>query len=309
MEEWFDKRQSFAYGLMFGASGLFGSFLPTVYTRLLHRFGRKITLLSHGAGILLLVTGALLCIDHRIPLKKVVKRQVAAPTNTNFFKKGSFYFLGVSVFVQALVLNLPAIYLPSFVVDIGSNHTSGAIALSMFNLATASGQISFGLFADHKHSFYSTLFLSTIISGLSAILLWSEAKTLTAVIIFAIIYGASSGGYGILRSRFAIEVTGKEDREQMLTVLGLFTAMRGAGNVAGGFFGERLVDEKVPVLLTAYGLDKFTPLVVFVGLSMLFAGLSGAVQYLNSGYQNDWNCTKIRYSQRHTKERISGDIV
>jgi MFS family permease len=294
---------------MFGASGLFGSFLPTVYTRLLHRYGQKITLLSHGAGVLLLTTGALLCIDHRVPLEKEVKRQVAVPTSVDFLKKGSFYFLGVSVFVQALVLNLPAIYLPSFAVDIGSSHTTGAIALSMFNLATASGQVSFGLFADHKNSFYSTLFLSTIISGLSAVLLWSEAKTLTSTIIFAVLYGAASGGYGILRSRFAMEVTGKEDKEQMLMVLGLFTATRGAGNVAGGFFGERLVDENVPVLLTAYGLDKFTPLVVFVGLSMLLAGLLGAMQYLNRGYQNNRESSKIRNPQRHTKERMSGDTV
>ncbi|KAH7120867.1 major facilitator superfamily domain-containing protein [Dendryphion nanum] len=293
MSEWFDKRQSFAYGVMFGASGLFGSFLPTVYTKLLHTYGQKITLICHGGGVLVLTTSALLCIGHRTPLEHKLPATAAQTYQRyDFWKKVSFYLLGFSVFVQAVVLNLPAIFLPSFVTELNFTPTQGAIALSMFNLATASGQVGFGLFADHRNSFYSTVFLSTAISGLASLFLWGEAKTLTASIIFAfghttnnpilLVYGISSGGYGILRSRFASTVVGdKNEKEQILLVLGLFTATRGAGNVAGGFLGERLVDENVHVKLTAYGLEKWMPLVLCVGVGMLVAGLMAVAQYLN----------------------------
>lgn len=69
MSEWFDERQSFAHGIMFGASGLFGSFIPTIYTKLLHSFGQQVALLVHGGGVLILTMGVLIWIDHRIPIR------------------------------------------------------------------------------------------------------------------------------------------------------------------------------------------------------------------------------------------------
>lgn len=147
MAEWFDKRQSFAYGVMFGASGLFGAFLPAVYTRLLEKFGHKITLLSHGAGVLVLTTIALLCVSHRVPLDKSTNSTSKAPIGYGYLRKASFYLLGGSVLAQALVLNIPAIYLPSFTIDLNYNSTKGSITLSMYNLASAMGQLIFGLLA------------------------------------------------------------------------------------------------------------------------------------------------------------------
>ncbi|KAF2010556.1 MFS general substrate transporter [Aaosphaeria arxii CBS 175.79] len=295
MSEWFDKRQSFAYGIMFGSSGLCGSFMPTVYSKLLHASGQRFTLLVYGSGVLVLTTGALLCVGHRIPLNErgtlheAEKMHPPSSSNYDFWTKASFWLLGGSVIVQACVLNLPAIYLPSFVTDLQYSPAQGAIALSMFNLSTASGQVGFGLFADHRSSFYSTLIMSTIVSGLSSLLYWGEVKSLSASVIFATMYGASSGGFGILRSRFAGTVVGDSgDREQILIVLGLFTAARGAGNVAGGFIGQGLVDEDISVQWRSYGLQKWMPLILFVTAGMLLAGALGGLQQVHQRLGARW---------------------
>ncbi|KAL6712132.1 hypothetical protein ACN47E_000009 [Coniothyrium glycines] len=287
MSEWFDRRQSFAYGIMFGASGLFGALMPGIYTKLLHSFGQRITLLSHGAGVLLLVVGAMFCIDHRIPLRKLEseseKTDVISPTPApfDFWKKTSFWLLGCSILTQAFALNLPPIYLPSYITDLHYTPAQGAIALSLFNLATTSGNIGFGLYTDNRNSFFSTVFLSTIIGGFANILFWAEAKTLFATVVFAVIYGIFSGGFGILRSRFAATVVGDaKDKQQILMVLGIFTATRGAGNVAGGFMGQSLVNEHVHAQWRIYGLRKWMPLMLFIGASMLCAGMFAGILYL-----------------------------
>ena len=130
---------------------------------------------------------------------------------------------------------------------------------------------------------YSTALLSTAISGLACLVFWGEAKTLTAAIIFAFIYGAASGGYGVVRSRFSKTVIGNDDKDQILLVLGLFTATRGAGGVIGGVIGGRIVDEdaSVHIKLSVWALGKWIPLVIFVGVGMLVAGVLVLVQYVN----------------------------
>lgn len=144
--EWFDKRQSFAYGVLFGASRLFGSFLPFVYTSALHRFGQRRTLIGHGCSVLLLTISALFCIRPRVPLPPY-QRKIELKKNYDFVRKTSFYLLGAAVVIQGLVLNLPAIYLPSFTTDLNYSPIQGAITISLFNLSTWGGQIGFGMLA------------------------------------------------------------------------------------------------------------------------------------------------------------------
>ena len=51
--------------------------------------------------------------------------------------------------------------------------------------------------------------------------------------------------------------------------------------MVGGLIGERTVDEEVHIKVTVYGLEKWTPLVIFVGVGMLVAGVLVVAQYVN----------------------------
>ncbi|KAF2115462.1 major facilitator superfamily domain-containing protein [Lophiotrema nucula] len=280
MSEWFDKRKSFAYGVMCADIGIGGTFLPTVYSKLLHRYGYRTTLLGWAVAVLVFTTPALLCIRHRVP--PAARSEATAPraSNFSFFLKPSFYLLGASVFIQGMMVDLPGTYLPSFATDLQLNPTQGALALSMLNLATATGQISFGLFADWSGSFYPSLFLSTILSGLASLLIWGWSSIIASLIIFALIYGFSAGGYAVLRGRFSATVVGNEhDVSQGLMIFGVYTGIRGLGNIASGFVGTALVDERVQAQ-RGYAWKKWVPLVVFIGLGMFVAAVLGGAQYL-----------------------------
>ncbi|KAF2730721.1 MFS general substrate transporter, partial [Polyplosphaeria fusca] len=270
VDGWFDKRQSFAYGVMYGMSRLIETFLPFVYVASLHSFGQRGTLLGHGCGALLLSTIALFCVRPRTP-EPPKQQPVESTRDYSFAKRASFYLLGSSTILQALVLNLPAIYLPSFTTELGYSAAQGAITIAMFNLATWVGGFCFGLLADHRRSFYSSLFLGTVLSGLIVIFFWAEAKSLMAIVVFAFIYGWASGGFVSLRSRFANTIVG-DSKDQAMTVFGTFTIARGVRLITiGGFIGQALVDESVERRLMDYRMRKWVHLMLFVGFGMLAA--------------------------------------
>lgn len=84
-----------------------------------------------------------------------------------------------------------------------------------------------------------------------------------------------------MRSRLANTVIGNElNKEQALTVFGIFTAGRGASSVAGGFIGQTLVNESMQIQFMAYGMRKWTPLIFFIALGMLAVAVLGLVQWL-----------------------------
>ena len=131
------------------SSGIFGSFLPVVYTKILGLYGQKVTLLAHGIAVLTLGIIALTCIRYRIP-PPASTRKNGIKTGTfnmrfSFVKKASFYLLCLAVLIQAIVVSPPATYLPSFATDLGYSETQGALALGMFSLTTAIGQTGGGI--------------------------------------------------------------------------------------------------------------------------------------------------------------------
>ncbi|KAF2117630.1 major facilitator superfamily domain-containing protein [Lophiotrema nucula] len=313
MAEWFDKRQTFAYGMVMSSSGIFGSFLPIVYIKALESYGQKITLIAHGIVVLILGCIALSCIRYRITPTKTTPKTSHNTTNTSnvnnrysFIRRTSFYLLGLAVLIQAIVVSPPATYLPSFATDLGYSAMEGALAMGMFSLATAVGQIGGGIITDLRRSFDLTTLLSTTLSALAALLLWPEAKTIVAIIIFGSLYGLVSGSFSPQRPRFAAAVimgdaftrpppstSGSsdpshgtpsmdpppsrtdEDKEKILLVMGIYTATRGVGQVIGGFIGTALVNDNAKVDEGAYGLKKWTPLIIFVGGGMVLACAAG----------------------------------
>lgn len=279
MPDWFEKRQSFAWGVVFGTSGIFGSFIPTVHTILLERFGQKITLLVHALSVFSITTIALCCIKSRLP-GGLAARKKDSSFSQDYWRNPSFYILAASVLIQATVLNIPGIFFPSFAIDLKYTTTQGAVVLSTFNLSTAGGQILSGIIADLQKSFYLSLFLSTSGSALTILLLWAEAKTLAALLIASSVYGLFAGGYGTLRSRFARAVCEVENEESTLVVFGIYTAVRGAGNVAGGFIGSATLNESIQVEQMEYALKKWIPLVILVGAGMSASAAFGVVQWL-----------------------------
>ena len=115
----------------------------------------------------------------------------------------------------------------------------------------------------------------TIGAAAEVLVIWGFAHNLWSLIIFAILYGATAGGYAVLRPRFAEAIVGDETKkEQNLLVFGILTALRGAAIIASGFVAETQLDESADIA-SGYGGGKWRDVILYTGIVMLCSSLGG----------------------------------
>jgi MFS family permease len=119
------------------------------------------------------------------------------------------------------------------------------------------------------------MLVGTVGAAVEVLVIWSYARDLWSLVIFAILYGATSGGYAVLRPRFADAIVGDEtDKEQNLLVFGVLTALRGAAIIASGFIAEIQLDEATEIT-RGYGGGKWRDVILYTGIVMLCSSLGG----------------------------------
>jgi MFS family permease len=115
----------------------------------------------------------------------------------------------------------------------------------------------------------------TIGASVEVLAIWGFARNLWSFVIFAILFGATAGGYAVLRPRFAEAiVSNSKDKEQTLLVFGILTALRGAAIIASGFVVATRLNEEAPVA-SEYGGGKWKDGILYTGIVMFASSLSG----------------------------------
>lgn len=117
------------------------------------------------------------------------------------------------------------------------------------------------------------LLLSTVIPTVAVLLVWGFAYAYWTLAVVSILFGGFSGGYVVLRNRFATAVIGNSDHpNQELIVSGLIMFVRGCASVASGFIGAAVVGHGQSSDITHdYGAGRWRSLVLTVGI---LSGLS-----------------------------------
>ncbi|KAL8782483.1 MAG: hypothetical protein Q9195_009632 [Heterodermia aff. obscurata] len=296
--EWFDKRMSLAYGFMSvsqqppnishtinmesgrcGTGGLSGAVLPPLYTFCLDRHGYKATLIGWSIASFVLTASGLLSITPRLPPTQAPKPKFS---DFEFLQKPLFWILLTATAIQGLANYMPSLYLPSYAIDMGLSSAKGSLLASLLNLAQAIGQPLQGLLADYHNSFYPPMILSTLGSGVEALLIWGFSHTLWSLSLFAFLYGATAGGYAVLRPRFAAAIVA--NKEQSLLIYGILTAVRGAAVVASGFVASAQLDEGAKVT-KGYGAHKWLRVVVYTGVTMVVASLGAVAVFVRPSWK------------------------
>ncbi|KAI1321508.1 major facilitator superfamily domain-containing protein [Xylariaceae sp. FL0255] len=287
LDDWFEERKSFAYGIICGAGAAGGAGFPPAYTVALNKYGYKATLIGFGLITFVVTALGLLLVKSRTPPEKAIK-----PTwqDVDFVRKPLFLVFLASTLVQGIAHYGPSAYLPSIGVEFGLSNTQGALLVSLLNLAQAIGQPLQGAIADSNASFYVPLLISTIGGGGSSLLIWAFARKLYSLVIFSLVFGATAGGYAVLRPRFARAVLGTDGkalpeadssenldetiarhRNKSMLIFGIFTAARGAAIIASGFIDVTLVRNEY-TSLAGYGLGpRWRDLIIFTGVVMTSA--------------------------------------
>jgi MFS family permease len=127
------------------------------------------------------------------------------------------------------------------------------------------------------------MMISTIGSSVEVLTIWGFSHKLWSLSIFALLYGATAGGYAVLRPRFATAIIGHvDDKDQSLLVFGVLTAVRGAGMIASGFIASSQLDQSVSIT-NGYSGHRWLKIVVYTGVTMGAASLGIVGIFLRPG--------------------------
>ncbi|KAL8961519.1 MAG: hypothetical protein Q9183_005298, partial [Haloplaca sp. 2 TL-2023] len=266
MNEWFILRRGLAFGIIAAATGVSGIVMPFALAALLDKYGYPTTLRAMAVAFTVLTGPILPMIKGRLPLSKTVATK---STDFSFLKKPLFYFYALSVLCQGLGHYFPTLYLPLYANSLGYNPSIGALFLALFSLAQVIGQVLVGYLTDRK---VSVRFLALILPGVSCIAiltLWGLAKSLSPLIIFALIYGLFAGSYLVLWAQMGMELG--DNQNVALTTFGIFAFLKGVGNVITGPIGADLILQGTDIAV--YGLEKYTWIVAYCGVCMFVCSM------------------------------------
>ncbi|KAE9398983.1 MFS general substrate transporter [Gymnopus androsaceus JB14] len=276
--EWFSKKKGLANGVIFSGTGVGGVITPFLVENLLNKYGRKTTLLSLAVAFLVFSIPCLPFLKPRLPVAQVVDVRAI---NTRFLTYSPFWILFAANILQGLGSFLPSLYLPTFASDLKLGTTSGTLALAFINGASVPGLVFLGWLSDLLDVRWSIL-LSSLGSALSVFFLWGFTESLAPLLTFACVYGFLAQSWSALWPRFVATADG-DDPRQASTLMGIFVAGRGIGNVLSAPIASGLLH---PWYLTnkshaaAYGFEGYGPLIMFTGLTLLVSSLGTGYRVL-----------------------------
>ncbi|KAE8137269.1 major facilitator superfamily domain-containing protein [Aspergillus pseudotamarii] len=292
IDEWFIRRRSLAYGIYFACSSIAAAIIPPVMRVLLAKYSAKATLIGWGIFVAVVLSIALIGVRPRLPsssrsAENEKENPLSGQFSYGFLRKPLFWLVLLSNVLQALSQYLPSVYIPSYATAvIGASSASASALLAIYNIASAICQPFLGLLADKRGILYPLL-LSTLVPAIAVLCIWGFATKYGLLALVCILFGGLSGGYVVLRNRFATTIVGNSDRpNEELIVSGLIMFFRGGATIASGFVATAVssAGEDRGLHKGSYGAGQWLPLILTVGI---LTGVSciGALGFLREDKQ------------------------
>lgn len=262
LDEWFIQRRGFAYGFLYAGGGISGAGLPFLSEWLLSTTGHRMTLrVFAGIQFIALFAGILLLRPRLPPSSAVTFRNI----DLTFFRKPLFWFFMVSNIFQGFAYYMPSLYLPTFASAAGLSPSIGALLLASNNLASTAGQLGLGYLSDNYSNIHILVFATTCVSAVSALAIWGFATSVLPLVVFSVLYGLCAGSYVIFWTKFGSILS-----EDPQPVYSLMAFGKGIGNIMTGPVSAALLTKP---LTSGYGMGRFAPMIVFVGVLMMLSSL------------------------------------
>lgn len=263
VDEYWVRRRGMAYGLLCSASGVSGAVTPLSLQALLHKYGHKTTL--RGVAVFLfVVTGPL------IPLLKGrpgQQQSVRLRTDWSFVRVPLFWIYSISNLLMGLGYFFPALFLPSYATSIGLSTWKGALLLALMSVAQVAGQFTFGYLSDKRTSVNALVTVSASIAAVATLSAWGLARSLTPLVLFALLYGFFGAGYTAMWARMVTAVS--EEPSAAQAIFGMFNFGKGIGNIAAGPISAGLLRWSSGDV--GYGLGTYKAIVLFTGVCLLLS--------------------------------------
>jgi predicted MFS family arabinose efflux permease len=273
VNEWWVARRGLAWGILLGSSGASGVAYPFIIDALLHKYGYKTTLRAMAVATIIMTGPLLPSMEGRLPASH---RSSLAKTDWSFTRKPIFWLYILSTMSQSLGFYLPSLYLPSYAATIGMNSKLGAMLIALMNVSSVLGQFTYGYLSDGRFSLNNLLLSTMLVSTVVALALWGSAKSLAALVVFALIYGFFAYAFLAMRVRMGTAVA--SEQTDTMTLFCLFSFAQGIGNVLAGPISGALISPEIDV--HEYGFAKYRALIIFTGGAMFASAAFSALAYL-----------------------------
>lgn len=255
VSQYFDKKRSAALGLAISGSSIGGIVIPIALSKMLNEsslgFGWSVRII--GFVMLPMLAFAVVTIKARLP-----------PRTTDFFilgafKEANFVLLVFSMFCMFVGMFTPLFFLPTYGVYRGMGATLASYLLAILNAASTFGRVIPGVLAD-KFGAINVLLLAGLANGI-VILCLDVVKTNTGLIVYAVVFGFTSGTI-ISGGAAALSKVPRDPRD-----LGTYTGM----GMAVGSLAALLGPPVNGVLIDKYG--GFLQVSIFSGVMCLVGGV------------------------------------
>jgi len=276
--KWFTKKRGLAIGIIYTGFSLGSMIWPPVAERLISTFGWQQTYLILGLITLGVIVPLAQFTKHgpqqiglkpygegeRIENKQPLDLVTAGLSFAQAVKSGGFWLIGLIRFCSFFSLQVIAIHLYPYAVDVGIPPMTAAMLLSVTAGSGIISRLSMGFISDKIGSRWA---VTACLSQLTLALIWLLfIKETWLFFAFAVAFGLAWGGQGVAQTLLITELFGSRSLGAIMGSLEVFLMIGGAlGTVlAGSIFDITRSYHLAFLLCTALGI-----LAVIFGLCLV----------------------------------------
>ncbi|KAI7860240.1 major facilitator superfamily domain-containing protein [Circinella umbellata] len=255
--QWFTTRRATAMSISSCGSGLGGLAMSPLTNYLIIKYGvpwsyRILAFFCLG----LCIVGTILIKD-RFPASYRKSQPLKSPIQLSMFKMVNFDIWLVGSVIGVMGYLGPMFYLPKYAADIGLSPQDGSNMLAIMCAVNAVARIALGFVAD-KIGRLNMFIITSILSGIFSFVIWPFATSYGILVLFCVLWGATSGMYYALAAPITASVVGMEKLSAGLSLAFLISAVAAMGTPImsaiqqatpnNGYIGIQMFDGAVYVL-------------------------------------------------------------
>ncbi|KAM3588910.1 hypothetical protein VKS41_001339 [Umbelopsis sp. WA50703] len=273
-QQWFSERRGLAIGLAMSGSGIGGLVVANIAQAAISNVGYRWALRIIGimAFVLLLITTCTVR-----PLGHI--KQTGGQDQLiawYLFKNPQFVVIFLHGLITTFGYMTPFFLLPAYANSLGLDPWVGTNLSAIMSGINAVARIFTGFIGD-KLGRFNSLFLCTMLCGITCLAIWIPAKDEASVWVFAVLYGFFGGGYVALFPTVQPQVVGLEN---ISPAVGLLYAT----NFFGYLFGTPIASK---ILATT---SNYAYAAAWAGSTVIAGGLlAGVLRVQRAG----WKLVKV----------------
>ncbi|KAM6518162.1 hypothetical protein FSOLCH5_006931 [Fusarium solani] len=267
---WFFRRRAAAFGIMVSGSSLGGVVLPIMMDKMIKEVGFPWMMRTMAFMFLFLLGISCLTVKSRLPPRP---KPFVFMEYINGLREPRMAITVIGFFFFMWGMFLPFNYVLLQAEAAGMSPTLIPYLLPILNAVSILGRIIPGIIAD-KLGRYNVMIFITFISGLFCLCIWIPVKDTAGILVFAIIFGFSSGGYISLAPTLIAQIS---DIRQIGTRVGAAFALQSFGALTGSPIGGAIVSAQN---------GDYLGLQLFCGVAMLIGCVAVvAARYVQVGFK------------------------